>query len=116
MKTKPSKLLSYLFSEASSVTSETNHDSLQAEISSYLSKPCLNEEDDDPLQFWKEHLTSYPTLAKLAACYLAIPACWALLKDSSVLEGKFLGERCRLTDKNFKKLMNIKCNAHLLSL
>ena len=45
-KKKPSKLLSYLFSEASSVANETNPDSLQAEISSYLSKPCLKENDD----------------------------------------------------------------------
>ena len=98
---------------------ETNHDSLQAEISSYmyLSKPCLNEEDDDPLQFWKEHQTSYPTLAKLAACYLAIPASSGPVERLFSIGGKlFRPERCRLTDKKFEKLMNIKCNAHLLSL
>ena len=113
-KKESSKLLSYLFSDTTSATSKASESSLQSEISSYLAMPSL-QEDDNPLKFWKEQQTVYPHLAKLAARYLSVPASSGPVERLFSIGGKiFRPERCRLTDNNFEKLMNIKCNAHLL--
>lgn len=114
-KAESSQLLSYIFNEQrSEAVSETTKTSLQVEISSYLSKPCLKE-NDDPLQFWGKQNADYPSLARLPACYLAIPASSGPVEKLFSISGKiFRPERCRLTDIHFQQLMNIKCNAHLL--
>ena len=48
-------------------------DTIEAEVTAYLSNSCLSE-SDDPLEFWKEHESTYPTIGKLAHCILSIPA------------------------------------------
>lgn len=48
---------------------------IRKEIEMYLSSPNLNIESDmSPLQWWKEHNKSYPTLAKLAIKILCVCA------------------------------------------
>jgi hAT family C-terminal dimerisation region len=43
------------------------------EIKDYFDLKIQNQ-DDNPLQFWKENSTRYPTLSALAQKYLAMPA------------------------------------------
>jgi hypothetical protein len=57
-KRKESTLLSYLFEESND-DKRSNSDSLQTEISTYLSNPCMKE-NGNPLEFWKVHETNYP--------------------------------------------------------
>ena len=54
-------------------------------------------------------------LSKLAAKYLATPATSAPAERLfSVAGTTFWPERCRLSDANFEKLMNIKCNSNIV--
>ena len=115
-KRKESTLLSYMFGESNDDT-RSNTDSLQTEILTYLSGPCTKE-NSNPLEFWKVHEINYPMLADLAIRYLAVPA-----SSSGPVErlfsigGKFFRpERCRLSDSVFEKLMNVKCNRHVINL
>ena len=114
-KQEPSKLLSYLFSDEDNLPpASTISNSLEAEISMYISEPCLPEQGD-PLAFWKEHSTIYPKMSKLACHYLSIPASSGPVERLFSIGGKFFRpERCRLSDSVFEKLMNIKCNGHLV--
>ena len=111
-KKEPSKLLRYLFSETDPADRRGSN-FFKAEVTSYLSKPCLLE--DDPMVFWKDHATTYPTLAMLACSYLSVPASSGPVERLFSISGKFFRpERCRLRDAVFEKLMNIKCNGHLV--
>lgn len=86
----------------------------KAEILRYFSQPCIPEQGD-PLDFWKEHSTIYPTISKLASRYLSIPASSGPVERLFSIGSKFFRpERCRLSDPIFEKLMNIKCNGHLV--
>ena len=49
-----------------------------AELKAYQEEKAL-EADADPLEWWKVHQTSFPTLASLARVYLAIPVSAATL-------------------------------------
>ena len=52
----------------------TDHeDKDEHELSLYLGAHYIDRKDD-PLQWWNRHKAHFPTLAKLARCYLAIPA------------------------------------------
>ena len=54
--------------------SEKRHkSSTNNEIESYLSVPCADMESK-PLEFWCTNNNQYPTLAKMACKYLAVPA------------------------------------------
>ena len=68
-KKKSSQLLNYIFSQTESMPREG--DTIEDEITAYLS--CLSE-SDEPLEFWKEHESTYPTLGKLAHNIVSIPA------------------------------------------
>ncbi len=85
-KEKSSTLLSYIFNEPRSEANETNSTSLQMEVSAYLSKPCLKE-DDDPLQFWRKQHADYPLLLLVISPFQLRQA---RSKDYSVLAEKSL--------------------------
>ena len=81
-----------------------------SEVNNYLSSPCLPE-DSDALEFWKTNETTFPTLAKIASIYLALPASSSTVERIFSIAGKiFRPERCSLSDKLFKDLMFIRCN------
>ena len=66
---------------------------------------------DHPLQYWKENQSTYPDLAKLACCYLHIPASSAPVERIFSIAGRvFRPDRNRLSDKRFQQLMFIGCN------
>ncbi|XP_011405551.1 PREDICTED: uncharacterized protein LOC105313654 [Amphimedon queenslandica] len=110
---EPSRLLSYLFTEESSTQTKISNP-LDVEFSKYFSEPCLGEQRD-ALAFWKEHSATYPNISKLACYYLSVPASSGPVVRLFSIIGKFFWpERCRLSDSVFEKLMNIKCNGHLL--
>ena len=95
-KKEPSKLLRYLFSETDPADRRGSN-FFEAEV------------------FWKDHATTYPPLAMLACRYLSVPASSGPVERLFSIGGKFFRpERCRLSDAVFEKLMNIKCNGHLV--
>ena len=82
------------------------------ELDSYLAEPCSGMESD-PMEFWKVNTHRFPVLSKLAVKYLSIPATSAPVERLFSIAGKtFRPERCRLSDANFERLMNIKCNSN----
>ena len=115
-KRKESELLNYIFSETEiepTSSSSTATSDIDSEIEKYLSSQ-ISRKEDDPLKFWKENELLYPTLSKMAQCYLSIPATSAPVERLFSSAGKiFRPERCRLSDNTFHKLINIKCNSHL---
>ena len=81
------------------------------EVNRYLSQPCLAMETD-PLQFWMSQQQNSPVLSAMACKFLTIPASSAPVERLFSIGGKiFRPERCRLADKTFERLMNIKCNS-----
>lgn len=85
-----------------------------SELETYLTESCI-EMSSNPLEYWNINSYRYPVLSKLAAKYLAIPATSAPVERLFSVAGKtFRPERCRLSDANFEKLMNIKCNSNIV--
>jgi hypothetical protein len=81
------------------------------EVNRYLSQPCLAMESD-PLQFWMSQQQNSPDLSAMACKFLTLPASSAPVERLFSIGGKiFRPERCRLADKTFERLMNIKCNS-----
>ncbi|XP_060072674.1 zinc finger BED domain-containing protein 4-like [Ylistrum balloti] len=88
-------------------------DSLSVEINSYLAEENVPN-SVSPLDYWKDKETCFPTLAKMALYFLAIPSSSAPVERLFSVAGKtFRPERCRLKDDTFEKLMNIKCNTDI---
>lgn len=85
----------------------------QSELDLYLTADCESS-DSNPLQYWSAHEEKFPTLAKMACTYLALPASSAPVERLFSIAGKvFRPERCSLTDSNFEALMFLKCNKEL---
>ncbi|KAI2661217.1 Zinc finger BED domain-containing protein 4 [Labeo rohita] len=104
---KRPKLFSYMESQSSAMPADT----APHEVPVYFSTPCLTE-DTDPLVYWKENQSRFPTLAQRACKYLAIPASSAPVERIFSVAGKiFRPERCRLNDKTFEELLRIRCNS-----
>lgn len=74
---KPKRSLGSFFkgSEAtpSPVPTLSLHQTIEAELSSYLVSPMLDSEGN-PLEWWRKHHVYFPTLSKVAKKYLCIPA------------------------------------------
>ena len=87
-----------------------SNDSLDTKKMKYLGQPCLAD-DSDALAFWKGHVNTFPSLAKMAMIYLNVPASSAPVERTFSIAGKvFRPDRCRLTDTNFERVMFVKCN------
>ena len=56
------------------VQSDDHLQHLQDELERYLKEAEINFRKDDPLLWWRNHETYFPTIAKLARNYLCIPA------------------------------------------
>ena len=80
------------------------------EIDLYLHE-SYEEEDTDPLIFWKTNASKYPHLSKIAPKYLSLPASYAQIERIFSPEQQLyqLGKN-RLSDKNLEIMMFIKCN------
>ena len=55
-------------------------------------KEELEERDTDPLQYWRRKMETYPTLARMAKQYLAVPA--SSTPGESLLERKASHQPC----------------------
>ena len=97
----------FSFMDAPVQTTQTTSDD---EVDKYVSEPVLPK-SADVLSYWKTNEHKYKHLAKIAQQYLAIPASSAPVERLFSIAGKvFRPDRCALTEKNFEKLMFIKCN------
>lgn len=108
----PTKKRRGFFSALIDVPSQapTHLPSIEAEVSDYISQPCLPEAMD-PLAFWREHAHKFPSLASIAPGYLSIPASSAPVERLFSIAGKvFRPERCELADSTFETLMFVRCN------
>ena len=63
------------------------------EINNYLFHPCMPD-DANILLFWKDNKKKYPTLARLASIYLAIPAFSAPVERIFSISGKIFRPEC----------------------
>ena len=63
-----------LLQEMKSTGVSDRDENTAAEIDNYLSYLPLPQYQDKPLQFWKEHSTTYPLLAQLPQLYFSISA------------------------------------------
>lgn len=107
---KKSKLLRHL---PSNRTQPASTPTTPSEIEMYLNAPTLDE-DANPLDYWRQHQTQFPTLCQLAKRYLAIPASSAPVERLFSIAGRiFSKERSCLSDVRFEELMFVKCNKHL---
>ncbi|XP_051805338.1 E3 SUMO-protein ligase ZBED1-like isoform X1 [Acanthochromis polyacanthus] len=74
---KPKKSLGSFFkrSEATSSTAPavSIQQAVEAELSSYLVSP-LQDSEENPLDWWRQHHAHFPTLSKVAKKYLCVPA------------------------------------------
>ena len=107
---KRKHLFSFLDSENCEVSSSSDSDLVMNECTKYLGESC-EPGQCNPLEFWKEHLDVYPTLAKVALEVLHV------LASSSAVERIFSTAgliykllRCRLFDERFEQLIFVKCN------
>lgn len=73
--TKKKKSLGSYFKKAGQSTthSQPSRASIELELSMYLQTPGPDSETD-PLEWWKQHETNFPLVARLARKYLCIPA------------------------------------------
>lgn len=106
---KRKKLFSFM-NFTSNASQRLGQESVTDELRRYLAQPCLSEETD-VMPYWMVHMSSFPTLAKMARKYLAAAASSAPVERMFSIAGKvFRPDRCRLTDNNFETVMFIKCN------
>ena len=97
----------------STSTLSSNETNIEKEVQDYLSEVSLPE-DSDPLLYWQTKSSAMPTLGTLAKKYLTIPATSASMERLFSVAGRICRpDRCRLSDKQFERLLFIKTNAHL---
>lgn len=109
---RKSKLFRYMSPEGSSTVGGAAPAPMTQcwEVSSYLAAPCVPE-GGCPLEFWHQHQTQYPKLARLASRLLALPATAAHLLRLSRVGGRVANPAdSRLNGVTFENLMFIKCN------
>ena len=100
----------FTFMQTTTTPQAPSVESLEEEISTYLSSPC-EEVDINPLNFWKENSEKYQKLTPLVKKVLSVPSSSAAVERLFSTAGKvFTPERCRLNDSRFSKLMFIRCN------
>ena len=70
----------------------------------------------NPLDFWHQEETNYPSLSKLAVSVLGIPVLLAAVERLFSIAGKiYRPNRCRLSDSRFEQLMFIRSNCDVVS-
>ena len=87
----------FAFMQSTTIPAPSN-DSLEEEISTYVSSPC-SDIDVNPLDFWKDNSEKCKQLVPLAKHVLSIPSSSAAVERLFSTAGKvFTPDRCRLTD------------------
>lgn len=108
---KARKLFSFM-DEDRNKQKQAKDSNYEREVSQYLAEP-VEDQKEDPLNFWKNNSERYPHLSKLSSIYLAVPASSAPVERLFSIAGNvFRPERCRLSDSTFEKLMFIRCNKY----
>ena len=87
----------------------SDEDKDEHKLSLYLGT-CYISRKDDPLQWWNRHKAQFPTLAKLARYYLAIPAMSMPLERIFSAAGYIANERSRLTGDHVEQLVFLNKN------
>ena len=88
----------------------TTEDKDEHELSLYLGAHYIDRKDD-PLQWWNRCKAQFPTLAKLARCYLAIPAMSTPSERIFSAAGCITNERrSRLTGEHVEQLVSLNKN------
>lgn len=83
---------------------------LEEEVEIYLNK-ALEEEEVNPLDFWKNNNEKFPQLSKLCIKYLGICASSAPVERLFSVAGKFYtSHRTNLKPENFENLIFLKMN------
>ena len=88
----------------------TNQDKDEKELSSYCSAEYI-ERKEDPLAWWKKNMSHFPTLARIAREYLAIPAMSTPSKRMFSASGYLSSQRrSRLSGENLNQLVFLNKN------
>ncbi len=110
---KRKRLFSFLEDNPASPSQTRATTSVDSELEDYLSEPCIAE-DSNPVEYWKGHQATLPTLSKMACTFLAISTSSARVERLFSIAGKiFHADRCRLSDGIFEQLLFIRCNQNL---
>lgn len=85
-------------------------DSFETEYDSYIANQLLPLEAD-PLDYWRQHGSAFPNIAKLARVYLAIPATEVESERVFSASGYAMGtRRCSLLPSNLEKIVFLNFN------
>jgi hypothetical protein len=73
-----------------------NNLKIESEVNTYINLP-VEEQEENPLNFWKKHEVNYPNLSVLAKCYLTISASSVPVEAMFSTSGLILNtKRCSL--------------------
>ena len=96
------------------VKSDDHLQHLQDELGRYLKEAEINFRKDDPLLWWRNHETYFPTIAKLARKYLCIPASTAPAERVfSTAKNILQMKRWRILPERLGKCIFLRQNAKL---
>ena len=96
------------------VQSDDHLQHLQDELDRYLKEAEINFRKDDPLLWWRNHETYFPTIAKLARKYLCIPASTAPSERVfSTAKNILQKKRWRILPERLGKSIFLRQNAKL---
>ena len=91
----------------------TQAPSSASELGRYLEQP-VEDEDEDPLQYWQTNRETFPHLAKMEVHHLTVVASSAPVERLFSIAGKiFKPDRALLSDTRFEELRFLRCNSHL---
>lgn len=89
----------------------TDDDVATKEVNWYSSLPSLSDKNSDPLEWWRKHSSTFPTLSKLAKKYLCCPATSVPSERLFSLAGNIVSsKRNRLKPEKINKLCFLSAN------
>ena len=87
----------------------------KAELEHYFLSGVTLPENEDPLNYWVTHESTYPLLSNVAVDLLCIPASSAPIERTFSTAGESTsGRRNRLADKNLERETLLRKNRHYL--
>ena len=91
----------------------TKNASYEREVIHYLVEP-VEDQKEDPLNFWKVNVERFPNLSILASTHLGVPASSTPVERLFSIAGKvFRPGRCRLSDKTVERLILAHCSKYI---
>ena len=118
---KPSQTVASLLAEPDS-DSDDDQDcqqqgSIERELALYVSLPAADAKLTDPLVWWREHCSTFPSLALLAERYLCVPATSVPFeRDFSVAGNIVTSKRNCLKPAKVNELCFLACNLRRLDM